>query len=140
MPALYDDMGLRFMYPDNWTLGERGEDEAAGVTLEMPNGGFLSIDAAADSLDDQEVVEEVQRIIAEEYSEVEQEEMPCKNDAFVRMVDFRFYYLDLLILSRLILLTAKGNRLLIQIQSEDRDFTENERVFDAILLQITGTA
>ena len=44
MPAVYDKMGIRFLYPDNWQLDE--EEALHGdqsVTVYSPGGAFWSI-------------------------------------------------------------------------------------------------
>ena len=44
MPAVYDKMGIRFLYPDNWALDE--EDALQGnqsVSVYSPEGAFWSI-------------------------------------------------------------------------------------------------
>jgi hypothetical protein len=51
-------------------------------------------------------------------------------------VDYRFYYLDLLIISRLMFSEISGLTYAIQFQSESRDFEKNELVINAILKQI----
>ena len=75
--------------------------------------------------------------IAEDYDEIEREEVSLSgalpNET---TIDFRFYYLDLLIVSRLIILESEGRTLVLQLQAESRDFDENELVFAAILKQI----
>jgi hypothetical protein len=53
-------------------------------------------------------------------------------------VDFRFYYLDLLITSRLVIVATDEATLVVQMQAESRDFDANEMVFAAILKQIRG--
>ena len=140
MPATFDAFGLKFLYPDNWRIAQRGDDDAEqGMTLELPQGGFFSIEREREGMLDEEVIEEVADAISEDYEEVEREEVSLTNAGQEeRAVDFRFYYLDLLIISRLILLTVADQRYLIQFQAESRDFDANERVLDAILQQIRG--
>ena len=138
MPATFESFGLQFLYPENWTRLARGDDEGAdGATLELPTGGFFSIELDREGMLDEELVEEVVDSIAAEYEEVERETVQLAGALPDEMaVDFRFYYLDLLIISRLILLTLNGRRYVIQIQAESRDFDSNEMVFAAILKQL----
>ncbi len=76
MPATFESFGLRFLYPDNWTIVERAEDEGAdGVTFELPTGGFFSIEQVRDGQLEEELIEEVADSIDEEYGEVEREEV-----------------------------------------------------------------
>ncbi len=140
MPATFDSFGVQFLYPDNWQVAQREEDESnEGVTMELPGGGFFSIERNREGVLDEELIEEVAETLEEEYEEVEREEVELDEaPADERVVDFRFYYLDLLIVSRLILIDIGGDRYLIQFQAESRDFESNEMVLAAILKQIRG--
>ena len=138
MPATFESFGLKFLYPDNWVISARAPDEAEdGLTLELPGGGFFSIEVDDGDLSDATLLQRVADAIKEEYEEIESEDVTLSNAiSGERAVDFRFFYLDLLVVSRVVLLTADDRRLIIQFQAESRDFDENELVLDAILKQI----
>lgn len=138
MPATFESFGLRFLYPDNWQLSERAEEEGDdGVTLELPGGGFFSLQRDREGMLDEELIEEVSQLIESEYDDVEREEVAIPGaEPDERAIDFRFYYLDLMIVSRLILLTIADSRYLVQFQAESRDFDANELVLAAILKQL----
>ena len=138
MPATFDDFGIKFLYPDNWTQIDRSADEGKeGVTLELPSGGFFTVERAREGELAEEVIEEVADSFASDYGEVEREPIHCDGaDGRESAVEFRFYYLDLLIISRLFILERDASTLVVQMQAESRDFDENERVFDALLKQI----
>lgn len=138
MPATFDSFGIKFLYPDNWAVSPRAQEQGEeGVTLELPGGGFFSIDLNVGRLSDAELIENVAAAIREEYEDMEMEEVSL-TDAVEgeKAIDYRFFYLDMLIVSRVILLSAGGKRLLAQFQAESRDFDANELVLDAILKQI----
>ena len=142
MPAQFDSFGVRFLYPDNWTVADRDEEEGdQGATLDLPTGGFISLELThADAVDD--LVEGIVRTIAAEYDDLEREESHLEVlPESTPVTDLRFYYLDLLIVSRLVFLKPPSdelgeNVLFIQMQAESRDFDKNEAVFAAILKQI----
>ena len=138
MPATFDSFGIKFLYPDNWKEIERPEDEGGdGVTLELPTGGFFSLEKEREGQLVEEIIEEVADSIAGDYEEIEREEVPMNGATpNERAIDFRFYYLDLVIVSRLIILIAGGRTLILQMQAESRDFDENELVLSAIMKQI----
>lgn len=142
MPLTFDSFGVKFLYPDNWTQIERPDEEGReGVTLEMPSGGFFTIETAREGELAEEVIEEVADSFMEDYGDVERE--PIHVDGLAdrdSAIEFRFYYLDLLIISRLFILEREGALLVIQMQAESRDFDENERVFAALLQQIRSEA
>ncbi|QDT08973.1 hypothetical protein [Planctomycetes bacterium K23_9] len=138
MPATFESFGIKFLYPDNWTAAERSEDEGdTGVTLEMPSGGFFSIELEDEGLSEAEVIERVRAAIAEEFGTVEVSDVTLdgagENE---KAVEMGFYYLDLLVVSRLVLINAVAETLIIQMQAESRDFDQNEAVFAAILQQL----
>ena len=138
MPATFELFGIKFLYPDNWGEIERREDEGSdGVTLELPSGGFFSFEKDHETRVIEDIIEEVAGSIAEDYEEIEREELSL-DEALPneRNVDFRFYYLDLLIVSRLTIMRSGSLTLVLQMQAESRDFDQNELVFSAILKQI----
>jgi hypothetical protein len=140
MPATFEFSGIKFLYPDNWTIAERGEDEGVdGGTFELPSGGFFSIERDREGQLFEELVEEIADSLEQDYGEIEHDE-PSLDGEFAgeKVVDFRFYYLDLLIVSRLVVLDVAGKAYVIQMQAESRDFDSNELVFAAILKQIRG--
>ena len=138
MTAQFDSLGVTFLYPENWVVSERPDGELdSGVTLELPSGGFFSIEKDDSLLPDDELIQQIVSAIVAEYDDVEQEEIEMEqigeND---RAYELRFYYLDLLVICRLIMMARGEERLLIQMQAESRDFDANEMVFAAILKQI----
>ena len=142
MPATFDDHGLKLMYPENWELSDRAEGQPPGVLLETAGGGFFSVDQIDGEDDDaiEALIEKTAETIREEYGEVEIEEIKSAPVAgFYRGVEYRFYYLDLIIISRLMIVLGKTDHdrdWAIQIQAESRDYDANETVFEALLSQV----
>jgi len=147
MPSTFEGFGLKLLYPDNWNLVERAEDEGdQGVTFDLPSGGFVSLETLPITREDEVILSEIDTMIREQYEDVEREnvELPGAGDD-ERAMDLRFYYLDLVILARVVLLDAPSStrdqmpiagRIMAQIQAEIRDFEANEMVFAALLKQI----
>ncbi|TWU26525.1 hypothetical protein Pla52o_03780 [Novipirellula galeiformis] len=137
MPATFDDFGVRFLYPDNWQAVVDEVDGGNSVTLQLPSGGFCSIlrDQTQDS--NEQIVDQIRDAIIVDYNEVETELLKIEPffDAGLAL-DLKFYYLDLLIISRTIVTRIAGQRFVIQLQAESRDFDANEPVFAAILKQL----
>jgi hypothetical protein len=138
MPATFKSFGVRFLYPENWIeLPRDGADGQLGVTFELPNGGFFAIECQSIDQLVEEIVEEIADSFERDYGEVEREDVELESLASVaRAVEFRFYFLDLLVQSRLIVLEKRGQRLVVQIQAESREFDRNEPVFAAVLMQL----
>ncbi|QDS96280.1 hypothetical protein FF011L_50880 [Roseimaritima multifibrata] len=135
MPATFEDFGVRFLYPDNWELAERtATEESVGVTIEAPDGTFFAFNRYPGQVSALTLMDQVEAAMREEYDEVEisrPEGVEADDEELAR--DMEFYYLDLLIISRTVLIPEGGDLLLIQMQSESRDFEKNEMVFAAML-------
>lgn len=147
MPANFEGFGLKLLYPDNWTLATRGDDEGdQGVTFDLPSGGFVSIETLPITRDDDEVIDEIADMLRVNYNDVESEDVYLSGaEEDERSVDISFYHLDLVVFSRVVLLDAPAStrdqmpiagRMLVQFQAESRDFDANEMVFMALLKQI----
>ena len=140
MPQTFDSFGVRFLYPDNWKQVERAEDEGKdGVTLELPSGGFFTIEKTRSGDLTEEILMELTESFESDYGEVERERIHLEGEVDgEEAFEFRFYYLDLLIVSRLVVLDRQENTLVVQMQAESRDYDENDRVFLALMQQIRG--
>lgn len=147
MPANFEGFGLKLLYPENWTLATRGNDEGdQGATFDLPSGGFVSVETLPITRDDDEVINEIVEMLRQHYNDVESEEMHLTGaEDHERSVDISFYHLDLVVFSRVVLLDAPAStreqmpiagRILVQFQAESRDFDANEMVFMALLKQI----
>ena len=158
MPTSFQSNGLRFLYPDNWTIVERSADAGGvGVTLEFPGGGFFSVEQVTDARDDDALLAALVESVKEGYQDAEHE--PISADDFGTSTlsarwgdpaasgleavpgggsaaEVRFYYLDLLVIARLMVLRLGPTRYVVQTQAESRDFDRNLPVFQALLKQI----
>ena len=143
MPKTVTFGDLEILYPENWIPVGRSEDEGPGVDWELPSGGFFSLekrDAIENGLDPTlDWIETHRQQLIEDYENIEEETIESDLPAGATAgVEFRFFYLDLLILSRLYWVVRDGQPWTVQIQAESRRFEENERVFAAILRQLAG--
>ncbi len=164
MPAQFDSFGIRFLYPDNWAVAARGEEEGdQGATLDLPSGGFWTVEVTR-SGSVEALIDKIVTAISSEYEELEREDLSLETlPEGTPVTDLRFYYLDLLIVSRIVVLPMPGAApssllesvlpesglpesgdddavMVIQMQAESRDFDKNEPVFAAILKQIVESA
>jgi hypothetical protein len=135
MPAVFDRLGVRFQYPDNWTLDDsEASEEAPSVTVYSPDGGaFWSLvvhpgtvsieDAAAAALD----------AMQNEYEQLDSEEV---EDYVVGHplvgYDLNFYCLDLTNTALIRSFADETNTYLILCEAEDREYAAVEPVFKAI--------
>lgn len=136
MPSTFEDFGLRFLYPDNWQIQAReSDDESDSVTLEMPSGGFFSVTQYKAPQLIESVLEPIIVAMKTEYPDVEIEELDAL-DEDSDSIEFRFYYLDLLIIARVTAMIMSEKTLVVQVQAESRDFDAGEPVFAAMLKSI----
>ena len=125
------------MYPDNWEVQTRESDETSdAVTLELPRGGFFSVTKYREAPPLDTVVDKIVVAMRAEYPEVEIEDLSTVDDEDSETLEFRFYYLDLLIVARVIAMSVAEQTLVIQIQAESREFDAGEPVFNAMLKSI----
>ncbi|MCC9644007.1 hypothetical protein LOC71_17120 [Rhodopirellula sp. JC740] len=147
MPATFEGFGLKLLYPDNWKLVERAEDEGdQGTTFDLPGGGFVSLETLPITREDELVLSEIDQMLRDQYEDLERESVTLPGaDDDEKAIDLRFYYLDLVVMSRVVLLDAPpptreqmpiAGRILAQLQAELSDFEAAEPVFNAILQQI----
>ena len=97
MPAVYEKMGIRFLYPDNWTLDE--QEAIAGnrsVTVYSPGGAFWSIVLHGLETSPGDLAAEAVSALKVEYEDAEAE--PASEQIGARTLqgyDVNFFYLDL---------------------------------------------
>lgn len=138
MPETFTADGLELMYPETWRVAERGEQEPNGASFDLPGGGFVTIDQIDG--DDEDLVDtwfkQNRTTIVDDYGDLESEPITGGVPGLYRGVDYVFYYLDLIITSRCLILLGEDRDWAVQIQAESRDFETNEPVFSAILHQV----
>lgn len=141
MPKQYEDLGIRVLFPDNWTVDDQSESDS--VTIESPTGAFLTVSrfegppVGSDSVIPDSPLEQAKTAMEEEYDEVEQEVLQKSilgNE--LTGVTQRFVYLDLIVTSHLLMLPGNECNYLIQFQAEDREMEKLNPVFDAMLTSI----
>lgn len=138
MPKTFDRLGVKFQYPDNWTLDD--SDAVAGresVTIYSPAGPFWSLaihpgDANLESLG-KDVVETIQG----EYTEVEVE--PLREtllDEELVGYEMHFFYLDLITTIEVRCFRLGDRAYTVYCQGEDRGFDALAKVFQAMTVSL----
>jgi hypothetical protein len=137
MPSTFNDFGVHFLYPDNWSILSCDSDESSDtVTLEMPNGGFFSVTNYSEPQAIDELLSKFAFAMREEYPQAEIEEIVTTPHGNEATLDLSFYYLDLLIVARVTAMTLGEQTVVVQVQAESRDFDAGELVFAAMLKSI----
>lgn len=139
MTATYNRQGLKFLYPDSWKLIDESEDQASiAITLETPDGSsswavhVYPIDSDRDVL-----MKEMLAPLQETYDDLEVSPVSSKVGEYPATgVEAMFYCLDFLIRARLQIVEASNQLFLFWFQAEDREFDEQEIVFDAISVSL----
>lgn len=134
MPAVFDKLGIRFLYPDNWTLDE---DDALGgnqaVSVHSPGGAFWSITLSPESANPAELAAAALRTLQAEYPDSESE--PVSDEIAGRTVagyDVNFFYLDFTNTAVIRAFRTGSASCLLLCQAEDREFESLAAVFRAI--------
>ena len=134
MPATYDKLGIRFLYPDNWILDE---EEAVGgncsVAVYSPGGAFWSIVLHPLESDPSDLAAAALQALKTEYEHSEAEPASEKIAGMtLRGYDVSFFYLDLTNTALIRAFRTETATCLVLCQAEDRDFAELSGVFRAI--------
>jgi hypothetical protein len=140
MPAVYDKLGVRFLYPDNWTLDE--EEALRGnssVTVHSPGGAFWSLVVHPDGVDPDELAATALRALKAEYPDAEAEPASEQiNGRSIRGYDLNFFWLDLTNTALIRAFRTAGASCLVLCQAEDREFEQLAPVFRAITTSLLG--
>jgi hypothetical protein len=134
MPAVYDKMDIRFLYPDNWTLDE--EEAVQGnrsVSVLSPGGAFWSIVLHPARVDPKELAVTALAALKAEYSEWEAE--PASEvigEHTISGYDMNFFYLDLTSTAVIRTFRTATATCLVLCQAEDGEYEKLAPVFRAI--------
>lgn len=134
MPEVFEKLGIRFQYPENWALDERDALEGENsVAVYSPGGSFWSIVVYESELPPTDLVEAALTAMKEEYDELDAEEVR-ETVAGQKLVgyDLNFYCLDLTNTALIRGIRRDGATYLIYCQADDREFADLEPVFRAI--------
>jgi hypothetical protein len=141
MPAIYDNLGVRFLYPENWSITDEDDDGwPRTVTLQSPQTGFWSLHVYPPAHDVKPVVKELIGAIQAEFSDIEV--LPVKEtfgETPTTGVDLAFFYLDLLVEAKIRCLRTPSATLIWLYQAESREFESMEQVFQAIAVSMLQT-
>jgi hypothetical protein len=135
MPLLYDKLGVRFQYPDNWTLDE---DEAqatrSSVTTYSPDGAFWSITVHPDSAEPAELAKAAVKAMREVYEQLDAEpEEDLEVAGFdAEGFELNFYCLDLTNTAIVRAFRGGSASYVVFCQAEDREYVRLAPVFEAM--------
>lgn len=142
MTAVYDKLGLKFMYPENWKLIDESESESRHVvSLETPDGSCTwAVHVYPSDADRDAVLKEAVGTMRETYEDLEIS--PSKTELGSHEasgIEALFYCLDFLIKAELHVVSLPERLLLFWTQAEDREFEKHNLVFQAISVSLLRT-
>jgi len=134
MAAIFDKLGIRFAYPENWTLDE--SEALAGnqvVTVNSPGGSFWSVMIHPPAVAPEKLVATALKAMRQQYDELDAEAVE-ETIAGHELVgyDMNFYCLDLTNTAQVRSYRTPDAAYVIFCQADDREFAEIEEVFRAI--------
>ena len=138
MPAVYEEFGVRFLFPENWTITDQDiEGWPRTVSVQSPSGAFWSLHLYPADKQPRELVDEVQRTMGDEYDDLETEpadEECCGLQAVG--CNMHFYCLDWLVSASARAMQVPRATFLLVYQAESREFEEIKPVFQAITISL----
>jgi hypothetical protein len=132
--AYYDKLGIRFAYPENWSIAdEQLEAPPQGVSVQSPNGGYWDLRIFVSRRELDEVSDQALDAMRQEYADLESEAVTEELfDVPAVGYNLDFFCLDLLVTSRIRSFHVGDRTLLLICQAENREFERQRLVFDAI--------
>lgn len=138
MTAVYDQVGVQFLYPENWELADEPSDDLPRViSVTSPTGGFWALHVYDSSAEPGELAGEVLQSMGQEYDSLESEPAteqigPVEATGF----DMEFYCLDFVTSARVRAFRRGPRTCVVLSQAETRDFDKLADVFRAITLSL----
>ena len=133
MAAQFDRDGVRFLYPENWTL--EGEDTDTGwtVSVQSPDTAFLVIALDQNMPDTETMARTALNALEEEYKDLESEEA-LESIAGQPAIghDVRFFSFDLTNSCAIRSFYSSRGTILLMWQANDLELAHNEPVLRAI--------
>lgn len=141
MPAIFSKSGIRFAYPDNWSLDEQEVEGAPTVSVASPEGAFWWLGIHPAHSDPAEIARAVLEGLKASYDNLDAEgvvEVVAEQE--VIGYDINFFCLDLVSTARIRGFSTSDATYVMLWQAEDREFTQVRPVFEAITTSLINTA
>ncbi len=141
MPAIFSKSGVRFSYPDSWTLDEAEADGAQTVSVASPGGAFWWLVIHPQGADVAQMARAVLEGLRGSYDNLDAEgvvEVIAEQETVG--YDINFICLDLVSTARVRGFQTSDASYVVLYQAEDREFEQVEPVFQAITTSLIHTA
>jgi hypothetical protein len=138
MAAVFDKLGIRFLYPENWKLDE--SEALAGnqlVSLYSPGGSFWSVMIHPPGTAPAKLAATALKAMRQQYAELDADEVH-ETVAGHELVgyDMNFYCLDLTNTAQVRSYRTAEAAYVVFCQADDREFAEIQEVFRAITVSL----
>jgi hypothetical protein len=133
----YDSHGVRFRYPEDWSLSHEHQGSSLVINLQTPGTAFWSLTLLADCPPVEDVLEAAIAAFEEEYGEVD----VYRHDASTAELptaacDLDFVYLDLVNSAAIRSILIGDYTALVMYQAEGREFEDLQADFDAVMASL----
>jgi hypothetical protein len=141
MPRIFDELGVRFVYPDNWALERQDSEIARVITVSSPGGPFWCLSVLPPDADLAEAAQAMLDGLQAEYDDLDAEAVI--DDVIDRELlgyDVNFFCLDLTSTAEIRSFQTSRATYTVLWQAEDRDLEEIVPVFGAITTSLVQAA
>ncbi len=140
MPKEFNNLGISFLYPDNWTVEQNdSSDDGPQVTVFSPNTAFWVVSVHPPLTEPDQLAMAAVEVMKDEYEGLEIEPAAEKiADHSATGYDLNFYCENLTNTARVRCLRANRATLAFFCQAEDRELPQVEQVFQAITVSLLG--
>jgi hypothetical protein len=130
----FDAHGVRFQYPDDWTLSHEEREESLVINLQSPGTAFWSLTLLDDAPPVEEVLEAAIVAYQEEYEEVDvYRHETALAELPTAACDLDFVYLDLVNSASLQSISLGDVTALVMYQAEGKEFDDVAADFEAVM-------
>ncbi len=140
MPSAFEQSGLHFEYPENWTLDAGSDDQVEQVVVSSPNTGFWHLSKYSQGAELEPLFDEALAALRAEYPGMETE-LSTESGQSVEgrpmlAYNVNFICLDLTNTCWLRGFETHDATYLLLCQAEDREFAQVAPVFQAMLASL----
>ncbi len=133
MAAVFEGGGIRFFYPENWTLEEGPTEEGWSVTLQSPRTAFMLVNIYPDRPAVQKVLDTTLGALREDYPDLEAVDTTEKIARHrAQGLDVQFFSMDLTNSCWIRSFRTPAKTILILCQANDLELEYAEPVLRAI--------
>ena len=133
MPAIYQDHGIRFLFPENWRLDQSRHRGGVTISVQSPATGFWSITLESRRVEPQAAADAALKALQDEYSVLDFEEVNEEIGSRVAVgFDVNFLSLDLSNTTWIRAFRGPNCTALLLYQTSDLELESMEPVLRAI--------